>query len=54
MFTTLFILSVVGFVYMMYVLVKPWLLVVFLLLGGVAGILNVYRFVKSEENKKKE
>ena len=33
---------------------KPWLLVVFLLLGGVAGILNVYRFVQSEENKKKE
>lgn len=33
---------------------KPWLMVLFLFLGGAAGVLNVYRFVKSEENKTKE
>lgn len=33
---------------------RPWLMVLFLLLGGGAGVLNVYRFVKSEENKQKE
>ncbi len=33
---------------------KPWLLVAFLFFGGGAGFLNVYRFAKSEENKKKE
>ncbi|MDY4841877.1 MAG: AtpZ/AtpI family protein [Alphaproteobacteria bacterium] len=26
---------------------RPWLLIVFLFLGGAAGFLNVYRFVKS-------
>lgn len=31
---------------------KPVLLIVFLFLGGAAGILNVYRFAKSEENKR--
>ncbi len=31
---------------------QPLLLIVFLFLGGAAGILNVYRFAKSEENKK--
>lgn len=31
---------------------RPLLLIVFLFLGGAAGILNVYRFAKSEENKK--
>ena len=32
---------------------NPWLLVVFMLLGGAAGVLNVYRFARSEENKRK-
>ena len=41
-----------GYVFDMYFQTKPWLLIVFLLLGFVAGFLNVYRFVKSEENKK--
>ena len=41
-----------GYVLDMYLQTKPWLLIVFLLLGFVAGFLNVYRFVKSEENKK--
>lgn len=31
---------------------KPMLLIIFLFLGGAAGILNVYRFAKSEEQKK--
>ena len=30
----------------------PLLLIIFLILGGVAGFLNVYRFVKKEDNKK--
>lgn len=33
---------------------RPWLLIIFLFLGGGAGFLNVYRFVKSEESRKKE
>ena len=33
---------------------KPWLLIVFMFLGGASGILNVYRFAKSEESKRKE
>lgn len=31
---------------------KPLFLITFLFLGGAAGVLNVYRFVKSEENKR--
>lgn len=31
---------------------KPWLLIVFLLLGGAAGILNVYRFAKRQGEKR--
>lgn len=31
---------------------KPWLLIVFLFLGGAAGVLNVYKFAKSEEIRK--
>lgn len=31
---------------------QPWFLIAFLFLGGAAGILNVYRFAKGEENKK--
>lgn len=33
---------------------KPWLLVVFMFFGGAAGVINVYRFAKSEEKKHKE
>ncbi len=33
---------------------RPWLMVVFLFLGGAAGVLNVYRFVKGEEFRNKE
>ena len=33
---------------------KPWLLILFMFLGGGAGILNVYRFAKAEEQKFKE
>ena len=33
---------------------RPWFLVVFMFFGGAAGVLNVYRFAKSEETKKKE
>lgn len=31
---------------------KPWCLIVFLIFGGAAGVLNVYRLAKAEENKK--
>lgn len=31
---------------------RPLLLIIFLFLGGVAGFLNVYRFVKNEDDKK--
>ncbi len=30
---------------------KPWCLIVFLLFGGAAGVLNVYRLAKQEEDK---
>ena len=30
---------------------KPWFLAVFLFFGGAAGILNVYRLAKREENQ---
>ncbi len=31
---------------------KPWCLIVFLIFGGAAGVLNVYRLAKAEESKK--
>ena len=31
---------------------RPYLFAVFLLFGGAAGFLNVYRMAKDEENKK--
>lgn len=31
---------------------QPLFLIIFLFLGGAAGILNVYRFAKSEDKKK--
>lgn len=31
---------------------SPTLLVIFLILGGAAGFLNVYRFIKKEESRK--
>ena len=41
-----------GYVLDVYLHTSPWFLIVFLFLGFSAGFLNVYRFVKSEENKK--
>ena len=41
-----------GYVADWYFATQPWCLVFFLFLGFAAGFLNVYRFVKSEENKK--
>lgn len=41
-----------GYVCDLYFGTQPWMLVFFLFLGFAAGFLNVYRFVKSEENKK--
>jgi len=32
---------------------KPWLLMVFMFFGGAAGVLNVYRFAKSEDKKRR-
>lgn len=31
---------------------KPWMMVVFLLFGGAAGVLNVYRLTKQEDERK--
>ena len=31
---------------------KPWMMVVFLLFGGAAGVLNVYRLSKQEDERK--
>lgn len=33
---------------------KPLMLIIFLFLGGAAGVLNVYRFAKSEEKQREE
>lgn len=33
---------------------RPWLLIVFMFFGGAAGVVNVYRFAKSEEKRRKE
>jgi len=30
---------------------KPWCLIVFLIFGGAAGVLNVYRLAKAEESR---
>lgn len=42
----------IGFMLDGYLQTKPWMLVLFLFLGGAAGFLNVYRFVKNEGSKK--
>lgn len=34
--------------------IRPWLLIVFMFFGGAAGVVNVYRFAKSEEKRRKE
>lgn len=41
-----------GFLLDRYLGTQPWFLIFFLFLGGAAGFLNVYRFVKSEGLKK--
>ena len=40
-----------GYVCDLYFGTRPWTLVFFLFFGFAAGFLNVYRFVKSAENK---
>ena len=42
----------IGYLLDEYFSMRPLFLIVFLFLGGAAGFLNVYRFVKSEETKK--
>lgn len=44
--------AALGYFLDLYLETKPWLLVLFLFLGGAAGFLNVYRFVKSESDKR--
>ncbi len=46
--------AAIGYLLDMLAGTKPWLLVLFMFFGGAAGVLNVYRFAKSEENKRKE
>lgn len=46
--------AAVGFLLDRFFGTQPWLLILFMFFGGGAGVLNVYRFVKSEEQKHKE
>ncbi len=46
--------AAIGYVLDRALATQPWLLILFMFLGGAAGVLNVYRFAKSEENKHKE
>ncbi len=41
-----------GYVLDMFFSSKPWMMVVFLLFGGAAGVLNVYRLSKQESEQK--
>ena len=43
--------AAMGFVLDNFLNTKPWCLIVFLLFGGAAGVLNVYRLAKTEEDK---
>ena len=46
--------AAIGYLLDRFLNTQPWLLVLFIFLGGGAGVLNVYRFVKSEESRRKE
>ena len=46
--------AAIGYVIDQWLNSTPWVLVLFMFLGGAAGILNVYRFAKNEEKKNKE
>lgn len=44
----------IGYVADNYFSTAPWLLVVFTIMGGAAGFLNIYRSFKAEEKTNKE
>ena len=46
--------AAIGYLLDRFLNTQPWFLVLFIFLGGGAGVLNVYRFVKSEESRRKE
>mgnify|MGYP004528998541 FL=1 len=46
--------AAMGFVLDRLLETRPWLLILFMFFGGAAGVLNVYRFAKSEDRKRKE
>ncbi len=54
MFSAVIVGAAIGYLLDNVIETKPWLLVVFMFLGGAAGILNVYRLAQNEENKRKE
>ncbi|MBE6452021.1 MAG: AtpZ/AtpI family protein [Alphaproteobacteria bacterium] len=54
MFSGVIVGAAIGYLLDGLLATKPWLMIVFMFMGGGAGILNVYRLAKSEENKRKE
>ncbi len=49
--SALFVGAAIGYLVDETFATKPWFMVVFLFLGGAAGVLNVYRLAKSEDAK---
>ena len=45
--------AAIGWLLDLWLNTQPWFLVIFLFFGGVAGFLNVYRFVRAEETREK-
>lgn len=54
LFSGVMVGAAIGYLLDEFLTSKPWMLILFMFLGGGAGILNVYRFAKDEERKRKE
>lgn len=50
LFSAVVVGAAIGYVADNFFGTSPWLILVFLFLGGAAGILNVYRLAKKEDN----
>ena len=48
--SAIFVGAALGYVLDDFFMTKPWCMIVFLFFGGAAGVLNLYRFSKREEN----
>jgi ATP synthase protein I len=48
--SAIFVGAALGYVLDDFFMTKPWCMIVFLFFGGAAGVLNVYRLSKREEN----